>query len=156
MEKIVRHFVASRLGRGVIEASFTADGSASIDLVFDPSQTEQQHIRLNVTPSCAGILPFSGVELLFQLSRHAISHVQNHVREKTLDGSDLELTCLFKPWNGDLTDLPYGGATKGCTESRAIGDPAKIQRIARHYLDCQPRIQSTTDGPISFTTLPFH
>lgn len=145
MEQIVRHFMAPRLGRGIVRARFTSDGSVSIDLELDPSVTEHHHLKLHAGPGCAKPPTLSGVKLLYRMSRYAISQVQRHVREKTLCSDELELTCTLKPWNGDLTELPYGGATNGCTGVGVPGDATKIMRIAMAHLGYRDRKRVPTD-----------
>jgi hypothetical protein len=113
MEKIARHFVARRLGRGIVMAYFEDNGWVSIELEFDPSISDQHRILVSATPACVSSFAMSGVELLYRLIRHAISHVQWLLRHKSLDSTELELDCSRTPWNGDLTELPYGGATAG-------------------------------------------
>lgn len=51
MQKIARHFLTRRLGRGTIKASVAADGSVSTELAFDAQSVEQQQTRLIVSPS---------------------------------------------------------------------------------------------------------
>lgn len=139
MEEVVRHFMAPKLGRGIVRARITSDGSVSIDLELDPSVTEHHHIRLHAGPACPKPPTLSGVKLLYRMSRYAISQVQRHIRDKTLCTDQLELTCTLKPWNGDLTELPYGGATNGCLGGRVHGGATKIMRIAMAHLGYRGR-----------------
>lgn len=60
----------------------------------------------------ATIGPLS-VDLLFKLSRIAIAQVQAH-HGTTTKVAPNRLALESRPWNGDLMEQPFGGATIGC------------------------------------------
>jgi len=134
MEQIVRHFIARRLGRGLVTAIFAPDGGVVITVELDPSVIEQGRIVFTASSGCAKSVALSGVELLYRLSRHAISQIQRRVRDTTCNRSPLELDCSFPPWQGDLALAPYGGATTGCAELSTSCVSTKIRRIALVHL----------------------
>jgi len=56
MQDIVRHFIARRLGRGVIKTRITSDKGVSIELNFEMPNMEKQKIILLVPPDFSKIL----------------------------------------------------------------------------------------------------
>lgn len=129
MEELKRYFMDRRLGRGTIRACSTADGSISVDLDFRTLDTGLHHVQLRASPECIGSLTEMGNDLFYKLSRMAISQVQFCLQDKTIFCDHLELDCLGRPWNGDLTEVPYGGSTLGCvapTKPRAVKRPRRL------------------------------
>jgi hypothetical protein len=115
MQDIVRHFIARRLGRGVIKTRVTSDEGVSIEFNFEIPDMEKQQIILLVPPNFVGAFNLAGEALLYRLSRQAISQCQRQVLDAKLDNTPITLDCSILPWNGDLTMLPYTGATTGCS-----------------------------------------
>jgi hypothetical protein len=76
----------------------------------------------------------TGDDLLYQLSRMAISQVQQHIRENTLAGDFLELDRAARPWNGDLTEAPYRGATTGYAAPVQDKPVTRRRRLSMAYL----------------------
>ena len=117
--------MAPRLGRGTVFAKFTREGGALITIELASPVTGRSCVELRAAPSQVNSMPSSGIHSLYRLSRHAISQVQHCVKGELVEGNDLELDCSNRPWNGDLAESPYGGATIG------------LQRI-KHYVDHPP------------------
>jgi hypothetical protein len=130
MEQILRHFMAPRLGRGTVFAKFTHEGGALIAIEFASPVAGRSCVELKAAPSQVNLMPSSGIHSLYRLSRHAISQVQHYVKDGFLECNDLELDCSNRPWNGDLAELPYGGATIGFTEAKKSGGSSALQRIS--------------------------
>ena len=107
-----RHFVTSRLGRGVVHATEKDDGSVEIKVrLLDHPETD--NFVLQVDRSGVESFGLPHMEMLFRLSRISISHLLSQLtRGAQLDSSKLDLTV--KPWNGDLAERAFGGATVGC------------------------------------------
>lgn len=114
MHELERNFTDRKLGRGVIWARSTGDGCVLIDLEIDTAGSKPCQVELVAISECVVSLGVTGSDLLYRVSRIAISQVQQRSLDEAPDGSRLELNCLTKPWNGDLTEIPYGGATIGC------------------------------------------
>lgn len=135
MQEIVRHFTASRLGRGTVHTRLNPDRTVVVELECDQSVADKREIRLIASRDCVEALEVDGVELLFLLSRHAISQVQRRIREAKSDEIGNDLDCELSPWNGDLSEQAYGGATSGyrapTSEARAL---KRLRRVAAVYL----------------------
>jgi hypothetical protein len=119
MEQILRYFMAPKLGRGTVLAKFLADREALIIIEFATPRGEQNCVKLRAVPSQVMSMPSPGIHTLYRLSRHAISQVQHCVKGESFDENYLELDCSVRPWNGDLSESPYGGATVGQVRLRA-------------------------------------
>jgi hypothetical protein len=128
MQDIVRHFIARRLGRGVIKTRITSDEGVSIELNFEIPDMEKQKIILLVPPDFVRAFNLAGEALLYQLSRQAISQCQRQVLDAKLDNIPITLDCSILPWNGDLTMLPYTGATTGCSMPSPPQKDTKLRR----------------------------
>jgi hypothetical protein len=133
MEKILRYFMAPRLGRGTVLAKFIPGGGALITIELASPIAGQSCVKLRAAPSWVNSMPSPGIYSLYRLSRHAISQVQNCVKGKLLDGNELELDCSMRPWNGDLSESPYGGATTGFTEPEKSDGSTKLRRISSAF-----------------------
>ena len=130
MEQILRYFMAPRLGRGTVVAKFTSDGGALITIELTSPLAGQSCVKLKVAPSQVNLVPSRGIYSLYRLSRHAISQVQHCVKVEFPEGNELELDCSIRPWNGDLAESPYGGATIGFTEAKTSGGSSTLRRIS--------------------------
>lgn len=130
MEQILRYFMAPRLGRGTVFAKFTPEGGALITIELASPVAGRSCVELRAVPSQVNSMPSSGIHSLYRLSRHAISQVQHCVKGELLEGNDLKLDCSSRPWNGDLAESPYGGATIGFTVDKASGGSSALQRIS--------------------------
>jgi hypothetical protein len=128
MQDIVRHFIARRLGRGVIRTRITSDEGVSIELNFEIPDMEKQKIILLVPPDFVRAFNLAGEALLYRLSRQAISQCQRQVLDAKLDNTPITLDCSILPWNGDLTILPYTGATTGCSMPSPPQTKTKLRR----------------------------
>jgi hypothetical protein len=128
MQDIVRHFIARRLGRGVIRTRITSDEGVSIELNFEIPDMEKQKIILLVPPDFVRAFNLAGEALLYRLSRQAISQCQKQVLDAKLDNTSITLDCSILPWNGDLTMLPYTGATTGCSMPSLPQTKTKLRR----------------------------
>jgi hypothetical protein len=128
MQDIVRHFIARRLGRGVIKTRITSDGGVSIELNFEIPDMEKQKIIVLVPPDFVRAFNLTGEALLYRLSRQAISQCQRQVLDAKLDNAPITLDCSILPWNGDLTMLPYTGATIGCSNRSPPQTKTKLRR----------------------------
>jgi hypothetical protein len=134
MQEIERYFMDRKLGRGVIWVRSTENGFILIDLELDSTGANPSHVELQAPPRCIASLGVTGDDLLYRLSRIAISQVQQRSQNDVSADIRLELNCQARPWNGDLTKVPYGGATIGCA-ARGVSRPAAgIRRLALHYL----------------------
>jgi hypothetical protein len=134
MEEFERHFMDRKLGRGIIRARATGYGPVSIDIQFDHVDRGPQHVQLLAPLGCLESLNKFGDDLLYQLSRMAISQVQQHIRENTLAGDFLELDRATRPWNGDLTEAPYRGATTGYAAPVQDKPVIRRRRLSMAYL----------------------
>ena len=113
MEELTRHFVTAILGRGTVNATLEESGDVSIELRFSNSSNVQQTIDLVANKDDVETIGVLSAELLFKLSRIAIAQVQAHHSTSSKVGPNrLALKC--RPWNGDLLERPFGGATIGC------------------------------------------
>lgn len=130
MQDIVRHFIARRLGRGIIKTRVTPDGGVSMELDFKISDMEKQKIILLVPPDFVKAFNLAGEALLYRLSRQAISQCQRQVLDAKLDNTPIPLDCSILPWNGDLTMLPYKGATTGYSNPSPPQAETKLRRRA--------------------------
>jgi hypothetical protein len=130
MEQILRYFMAPRLGRGIVLANFTPDGGALITIELASPMAGLSCVKFRATSSRVSSMPSPGIHSLYRLSRHAISQVQNCVKGELFDGTELELDCSMRAWNGDLSESPYGGATMGFTEAKTLGGSAMLRRIS--------------------------
>jgi hypothetical protein len=128
MQDIARHFITRRLGRGVIKTRISSDGGASIKLNFEISDIEKQKIILLVPPDFVRAFNLAGEALLYRLSRQAISQCQRQVLDAKFDNTPITLDCSILPWNGDLTMLPYTGATTGCSMPSPPQTDTKLRR----------------------------
>jgi hypothetical protein len=128
MQDIVRHFIARRLGRGVIKTRITSDKGVSIELNFEMPDMGKQKIILLVPPDFFKDFNLAGEALLYRLSRQAISQCQRKVLDAKLDNTPTTLDCSILPWNGDLTMLPYTGATTGFSMSSLPQKKTKLRR----------------------------
>ena len=134
MDEIERYFMHRKLGRGLIRVRSFGNGSVLVDLEFSPTRTHPCHVELEVLPRCIVSLGITGDDLLYRLSRIAISQVQQCSQGEVSNGVRLELDCQARPWNGDLTEIPYGGATMGCATLIETPLTTGIRRLALHYL----------------------
>lgn len=134
MEAILRHFMAPRIGRGTVAAAFDPQGGVTVMLEFDSSIIGRGRISFRIGADCLSSTRLTGIDLLYRLSRHAITQAQRLLKQKTLDAVELELDCSVRPWNGDLSELPYGGATIGYTQRPVSGEGSSVRRIAMAYL----------------------
>jgi hypothetical protein len=134
MEEIKRHFVDRILGRGIIRTQLSGNASASIDLEFYIPGRGWLDVQVDVPPDYVLSLAGTGSDLLYQTSRIAISQVRQLIREKALVGNRLELDLEARPWNGDLMETSYGGATIGYAAHEEARATRKMRRIAQlHY-----------------------
>jgi hypothetical protein len=133
MENILRYFMAPQLGRGTVLARFIPGGGALITIELASPIAGQSCVELRTAPSWVNLNPSQGIHSLYRLSRHAISQVQNCVKRELLDGNELELDYSMRPWNGDLSELPYGGATVGFTEAETSRRSTMLQRISSAF-----------------------
>lgn len=123
MESLTRHFVTRVLGRGTVEARLDEDGSAKITIVFGDGALTGQSFTLSAAIDVVAQFSSRGNDLLFRLSRIAITQVQTAVLSANgAMQTQVNLNAGGSPWNGDLTSTPYGGATTGCTKLFA-GEP---------------------------------
>jgi hypothetical protein len=136
MKEISRHFIMPRLGRGSVTARLTEDGGACVDILFSSMPVNQLPTTLYLEANKVKLIGLTGVDLLFQTSRIAISQVQATIaRHETLASRHSELNIALTPWNGDLTEIPYGGATIGCTGMFGENPfPRDIYQCQRHNL----------------------
>jgi hypothetical protein len=134
MQDIARHFIARRLGRGVIKTRINSDGGASIELNFEISDIEKQKIILLVPPDFVKAFNLAGEALLYRLSRQAISQCQRQVLDAKFENTPITLDCSILPWNGDLTMLPYTGATIGCSMPSPPQTDTKLRRRTLSHL----------------------
>jgi hypothetical protein len=130
MQSIVRHFIARRLGRGVIKTRFAPDGSVLIEVNYEIPKTEKKTINLLVPRDSVKIFELIDEKLLYRLSRQAISQCQKQVFNAKLNHTSITLDCSLLPWNGDLTILPYAGATTGCSAPSLLKTGTKLRRRA--------------------------
>ena len=130
MEQILRYFMAPRLGRGTIFAKYTHEGGALITIELASQVAGRSRVELRAAPSQVNSMPSSGIHALYRLRRHAISQVQHYVKGELLDCNELELDCSNRPWNGDLAESPYGGATMGFIEAKTLGGSSALGRIS--------------------------
>jgi hypothetical protein len=133
MEQILRYFMAPRLGRGTVFAKFTREGGALVTIELASPVAGRSCVELRAAPSQVNSMPSSGIHSLYRLSRHAISQVQHCVKGELVEGNDLELHCSNRPWNGDLAESPYGGATIGFTEDKTLRGSSALQRISSAF-----------------------
>jgi hypothetical protein len=133
MEHILRYFMAPRLGRGTVFTKFTPEGGALITIELASPVAGRSCVELRAAPAQVDSIPSSGIHSLYRLSRHAISQVQNCVKGGLLEGNDPMLDCSNRPWNGDLAESPYGGATIGFTEDATSGGSSALQRISLSF-----------------------
>lgn len=116
MEEISRHFMMRRLGRGIVTARIVDNGCVFIEVFFGNSPDKQQRAMLHLAADKAKLFDLDGIGLLYRLSRIALSQIQSIIsRNEQVTSSPTELNVALMPWNGDLTDTRYGGATIGCT-----------------------------------------
>jgi hypothetical protein len=134
MQEIERYFMDRKLGRCFIWVRSGENGFVLIDLELDTVGANPSHVELLAPPKCLAALGVTGDDLLYRLSRIAISQVQQRSQNEVSDGIRLELNCQARPWNGDLTEVPYGGATTGCATREESRPAAGIRRLALHYL----------------------
>jgi len=130
MEQILRYFMAPRLGRGTVLAKFIPDGGALITIELASPVAGRSCVKLRAAPSWVNSMPSPGIHSLYRLSRHAISQVQHCVKGELFDENELELDCSMHPWNGDLSESPYGGATIGFTKAKTSGRSVTLRRIS--------------------------
>jgi len=97
MQDIVRHFIARRLGRGVIKTRITSDKGVLIELNFEIPDIEKQKIILLVPPDFVKAFNLTGEALLYRLSRQAISQCQRQVPDEKLDNTPITLDCSILP-----------------------------------------------------------
>lgn len=116
MNRFIRNFVAARIGKGMVEATFNDDGSATLKVDYSFIKSEPgRTVILQVAAYAIRSLDLKEAELSYRLCRLAIAQTQKRlVQSSPVEGvaSNLDLTVI--PWNGDLTEVPYGGATVGC------------------------------------------
>jgi hypothetical protein len=113
MEELTRHFVTAVLGRGTVKTAVQESGDVSIEVTLSGPPNDQKIVDLVATKDDVAGIGALSVELLFKLSRIAIAQVQAHRGTCIKVGSNkLALEC--RPWNGDLMERPFGGATIGC------------------------------------------
>jgi hypothetical protein len=130
MEQILRYFMAPRLGRGTVFAKFTHEGGAIITIDLASPVAGRSCVELRAAPSQVNSLPSLSIHSLYRLSRHAISQVQQSLNGELLEGNNLILDCSNRPWNGDLAEAPYGGATIGFTDDKTPSRSSALQRIS--------------------------
>jgi hypothetical protein len=79
MQEFVRHFIARRLGRGIIETHATPNRGVLIELNFEILDMEKRKIILLVPPVFVKAYNFAGEALLYRLSRQAIPQCQGRL-----------------------------------------------------------------------------
>lgn len=113
MEEFKRHFVTRLLGKGTVRAIHANDGRVSIVVATNEQNDSKFSCVLNANAAAVAALPLTRTDLLYLLSRVAIAQLQvRGVRRKS--GEELILDTALKPWNGDLSEKPFGGPTVGC------------------------------------------
>jgi hypothetical protein len=131
MEELKRYFLDRRLGRGIIRVVSDVNGCIFVNLEFQTTEAGLRRVQLKASPQCVESHAEIGNDLLYKMGRIAIFQVQLCVQNKAIFLAHRKLDCLIQPWNGDLTEVPYGGATLGCTTPK---EPRAAKRFKRVVL----------------------
>lgn len=116
MGRFIRNFIAARIGKGTVEATLNNDGSGTLKVDYSFINSEPgRTVVLQVSAAAIRSLDLSGAELNYRLCRLAIAQAQKQLVQSFLvEGTAANLDLTVMPWNGDLTEVPYGGAAVGC------------------------------------------
>ena len=129
MEELKRYFMDRKLGRGIIRVLPDNSGCIFVNVEFHSAGMGLHRVQLKASPRCVESHAETGSDLLFKMGRIAISQMQLCIQKKALFLAHRKVDCLIQPWNGDLTEVPYGGATLGCSAPNAPRVAKKLRRV---------------------------
>ena len=116
MKELVRYFITSSSGKGIVRAVVDDDGNSLVELRFclDPDLPEK-NVVLHASARLTQSLKLAAADLECLLCRIAISQAQKtSVQLLPPEGLTARLDITVLPWNGDLSEVPHS-ATKPAT-----------------------------------------
>lgn len=134
MEEITRYFIDSKLGRGKVWTCRGEDNAISIELEIYLPGRGPFVVHMKAPSEVWNSLLNADDQVLFHLSRMAISQLKFEVRKKAPVQIHLELDCKLHPWIGDLTEKRYSRSTTEYGEFLESRAATRIRRIASLYL----------------------
>ena len=134
MEEITRYFIDSKLGRGRVRTCRGEDNAISIDLEIYLPGKGPFAVHMKEPSEFWNSLLNADDQVLFYISRVAISQLKLQVRKKSPVPMHLELDCKLHPWIGDLTEKRYLRSTTEYGEFLESRAATRIRRIASLYL----------------------
>lgn len=134
MEEITRYFIDSKLGRGKVRTCRGDDNAISIELEIYLPGKGPFVVHMKASSEFWNSLFNADDQVLFHLSRMAISQLKFQVRKKAPVQMYLELDCKLHPWIGDLTEKRHSKSTTEYGEFLESRAAARIRRIAALYL----------------------
>lgn len=134
IEEITRYFIDSKLGRGRVRACRGEDNAISVDLeIYLPGKGPFE-VHMKASSEFWNSLINVDDQVLFYISRMAISQLKLQVRKKSPVQTHLEIDYKLHSWVGDLTEKRYLRSTTEYGEFLESRAATRIRRIASLYL----------------------